>query len=313
VPAHAPDERYPFFLGLDRAHTRLRSSRVLVWPVPYEATVSYGGGTCEGPAAILAASQEVELYDPRAGCEPATRFGAHTLPAAEFDASGPERAMDALTREARRLVRTGKLLCTLGGEHTVSLAPITAFAARHRNLLVVQIDAHADLRNTWDGTPYSHACVMRRALERLGGARLPDGRPRLVQVGLRNVSAEGARFAKRHRIPAFHKDGDFSLADALSVIREAAAGRPVYLTLDLDGLDPAIMPATGTPEPDGLSWGEALAVAEAITTSGRLIGFDLVELAPIPGLHAPDFLAAKLAYRIMILALGRRASRRRAR
>lgn len=294
----------PSFLGLKGAAAGRRASRVLVWPVPYEATVSYGKGAGRGPSAILEASRQVERYDPEAGCEAAARFGVHTLAPARLDARTPAAQARALAREARRLARTGKLLCTLGGEHSISAAPIAALGERHPDLLVVHVDAHADLRASYGGTPHSHACAMRRALEALGGARLRDGRTRLVQIGLRNVSAGEERFQRRHRIPAFFMDERFSIGAAARAVREAAAGRPVYLSLDVDGLDPSIMPSTGTPEPDGLSWRDVLGVVRAILASGRLVGFDLVELAPVPGLHAPDFLAAKLAYKIMTLALG---------
>jgi len=288
------------FLGLPEELSRAGKAAAWVLPVPYEATTSYGAGTRNGPAAILAASRQVELYDPEFDCEPASEFGVHTLPALEPAHDSPA-AMIERTAAAVRAVLSGapapRLLALLGGEHSLTAGAVrgTAAAAPDEDLVCVQIDAHADLRDEYEGSAYSHACAARRIL---------DTCP-LFQVGVRNLSAEGAAFLRRNdRVrTVFARDAlrDPSFPARLA---EFVRGKSVYLTIDVDGLDPAIMPAVGTPEPGGLSWDSMLDIARTVCReAARLRVFDVVELAPIPGLAAPDFLCARLAYKIMSLAL----------
>jgi len=295
---------HPNFLGLEPEHSSRARSRAVVLPIPYEATASYGAGTRFGPAAIIAASQQVELYDRRSESQPALGFGFHTLPPIFPDFSGPEKMIAAISKCAAPLYKSGKFVLALGGEHSVSVGLIRAAARRWRDLCVVQLDAHADLRDEYEGTRFSHACSARRALEELK----PSKKLQLVQAGLRNISREGHEFLKSQgkRIRTFWA-GDI-IADPTGLwieeVGQLVAGRNVYLTVDLDGLDPSIMPAVGTPEPGGLLWHHAVGLVEKLAGSARIAAADLVELAPQPGNHAPDFLAAKLGYLIARRAMG---------
>jgi agmatinase len=272
---------------------------VAVLPVPYEGTTCYGAGTRFGPDAIIAASKQIEPYDPRTGRDQAESLGFTTLPPLCPDVSGPERMVAAIAAAAAPLHRAGKFVLGLGGEHTVTVGLVRAAARRWPALCIVQVDAHADLRRSYQGSRFSHACAAARAMEELGAG--PAG-ARLVQVGIRNISGgeDAVRKAAGRRIRTFWAEE--VLADSAGAwLAELAAlvrGRDVYLSVDVDGLDPAIMPATGTPEPGGLLWQHATALVETVSAAGRLVAADVVELAPVPGLHAPDFLAAKLAYLI---------------
>lgn len=287
---------YPAFLGLGPEHSSRARSRVLVLPLPYEGTASYGAGARFGPRAIIDASIEVEWYDRKLGLEPAFELGFHTLPPIFPVQSGPEEMIAAVADYARPLYRSGKFVLALGGEHTVTVGLVRAAARRWPDLCIVQVDAHADLRPEYHGTPFSHACAMRRALDELR----ETGQTQLVQVAVRNVSPPEHEFLRsRPRRVATFWDEDIA-ADAaghwLADIEEAVRGRNVYLTVDVDGLDPAIMPATGTPEPGGLSWHQAVGLVERLAKSATIVAADVVELAPQPGNRAPDFLAAKLGY-----------------
>lgn len=285
------------FLGLDPAHSDFAGARVLVLPIPFEATVSYGAGTAHGPAAILAASQQVELYDREFDAEPALDYGVHTLPAVELP-SDPQQAVARIAQAVTTAAATTKLVVGLGGEHTVSVGFARGLLdAVGGPLTVVQIDAHADLRAEYDGTPYSHACVARRLLE---DARIEQ----VLQLGIRSVCREEVDFARAHpdRVRLWYAEEIHAGGWQAELIRRVA-GKRVFLTLDVDGLDPSIVPATGTPEPDGLSWRETLDILRLSARYGHLVGLDCVELAPQPGLHSADFAVAKLLYKAVSYAL----------
>lgn len=295
------------FLNLPEQHQRPEGSRVHVLPVPLEETVSYGGGTRRGPQAIIEASKQVELFDRRFGGEPALVYGIHTLPPVPVEPGPLEAILDRLQAAAAQIRRAGKLPVVLGGEHTVTIGAIRALhaeaAADAAPLTVVQVDAHADLRDAYGGSPYSHACVMRRICEETACA--------LVQVGIRSLCAEEHAFIRGHpeRIRTFFADEIHADARGawLGELAVRLAGRRVYLTIDVDGLDPSVVPATGTPEPGGLSWAQALALLDAVAgAAAEVAGIDCVELAPRPGMHAADFAAAKLLYRAINLAMGPR-------
>ncbi len=274
--------------------------------MPLEETVSYGGGTRGGPEAIIEASKQVELFDRVLGGEPALDYGIHTLPA--LDAAGDiEEVLARVQAAVAEIVAAGKLPVVLGGEHTVTIGPVRAIAAARAGgaapLAVVQIDAHADLREGFHGSPYSHACVMRRLVEETGCE--------LYQVGIRSLSAEEDAFIREHPSTIrtfFAEDIHADVAGAwLGELAGRLEGRRVYLTIDVDGLDPSVVPATGTPEPGGLSWRQALALLDTVTgAAGSMVGIDCVELAPSPGLHAADFAVAKLLYRAISLSVRRR-------
>ncbi len=293
------------FLGLEPERSS-PASRAWVLPVPYESTTTYGKGTAGGPAAIIAASREVELYDRELGSEPATEFGACTLPPLAVTLHSPEE-MVAFIESAVGGTLSGspspEVLAILGGEHGISPGAVRGLALalgrQSADLVAVQLDAHADLRDEYEGTRASHACTARRILETCP----------VFQIGVRNISAEGEEF----RLGSSRLKTVFAeeaVAEAPAFLDELASfvrGKIVYLTIDVDALDPSIMPSTGTPEPGGLSWARVLDVVRTVCReAARVPAFDVVELAPSPSLSAPDFLAAKLVYKIMSLVLMKR-------
>jgi agmatinase len=284
------------FLALPPEHSEFEGSRALILPVPYEATTSYKGGTREGPQAILEASRQVELYDREFGGELALHYGIHTLPALASDLRSPEAAVASIAAAAEHFTRTGKLLGALGGEHALSIGIARGLKAVHGDFVTVQLDAHADLRADYDETPYSHACTARRIAEEVGP---------VVQLGIRSLDATEAEFLQKNpdRVTAHFADEMHSNRDYLPALAARIQGKKVFLTVDLDVLDPAVMPAVGTPEPGGLLWYDLLEIVRTVTANAELIAFDVVELCPQPGLHAADFTAAKLVYKILNLAL----------
>ena len=288
------------FLGLPAPQSTFTAAGVLVLPIPFEATVSYGHGTQHGPAAIIEASQQLELYDREYDAEPAMQYGVHTLPALALSAD-PETAVAEITRATAQAAATGKLVVGLGGEHTVS----AGFGRGLRQslggpLTVVQIDAHSDLRDVYEGSAYSHACVARRLLD-------DPQIEQVLQLGIRSVCPEEVAFARNNpeRVRVWYSE-DVHANGWRNELIERLRGRRVYLTMDVDGLDPAIIPATGTPEPDGLTWPETLDIIRTVAQSASIVGLDCVELAPVAGLHAAEFAAAKLVYKAMSYAVGSR-------
>lgn len=271
-----------------------------VIPVPYEATVSYGGGTAGGPDAMLAASDQLELFDGE-GCP--GEHGIFTHP--PVDCSGPAEAVlervAAATRAVLAVEVAGGTGCgvpvLLGGEHSLTYGPLAALRERCGRFGVVQFDAHADLRDSYEGTRWSHACVMRRAVADLG---LP-----LVQIGNRLLSLEEKEARDRHAVTAW--DAPFLCRHGLpEALMPADFPDQVYLSFDVDGLDPSVIPDTGTPVPGGLGWYQALDLAARALAGRRLLGFDVVELAPRAGHIVSDFAAARLVYALMGLAVNAR-------
>lgn len=278
------------FLGLSEGDApSLEHAGVVMLPVPYEATVSYMGGTRFGPRRILEASRAIELYDHELDTEP-YRIGVHTLPELLLTGAGPEAALAELRTAFDALLADGRFVLMLGGEHSISAPPIEAHAARlgNRRLSVLQLDAHGDLRAEYEGTPFSHACVMYRVHQAVT----------LVPVGIRAITAEERRLIREKEIPTIFAH---ELDPEERWIERAleALGPDVYITIDIDYFDPGLVPATGTPEPGGGSWYPTLRLLERVFAERNVVGADLVELAPLPGIVAPDFLAAKLAYRLV--------------
>ena len=279
-------ELLPFNFGgiAEPQYSGFDESRILVWPVPYEGTVSYGHGAADGPRAIIEASRNMELYDEEVEGS-VYRLGIHTLPELEAIAP-PEAMMDQIERRAEELLDTGKFLVTLGGEHSITGPILRAFGRRVENFSALQIDAHADLRESYDGTPHSHASIMARAVEVCP----------VVQVGIRSISeTEALRLPHTPTKVYWAKDivgrSDWH-EEAVSHLTEN-----VYLTIDIDGLDPSLVPTTGTPEPGGLGWYDALGIIRAAAAGRNIVGMDVTELAPSPGNNSPDFLTAKLVYK----------------
>ena len=263
-------------------------SRAVVLPVPFERTTTYGKGTAQGPAAIVRASQAMELYDEELEAEPFEQ-GIATVPPFLPEAFDMAAALAEIEAEAHRHLALGKFLVVLGGEHSLSLAPARAARAVHGGIGVVQFDAHADLREEFEGTPYSHASVMKRIVD--------DGFPTLA-VGLRSLSAPEAELIRRQQLPVLW---GYQLDHAAEVFAPVLAALPqkIYLSFDVDYFDPALVPATGTPEPGGGWWYPTLALLRALFNAKTVVGMDLVELAPIGGQPASDFLAAKLIYKCL--------------
>ncbi len=285
------------FLDLPATTATHDNARVLLLPIPLEATVSYGGGTANGPAALIEASQQVELYDREFDAEPALDYGVHTLPALDLP-DEPAAAVDAITAAVAAAAATGKLVVGIGGEHTVSVGfGRGLLQAIDGPLTVVQIDAHSDLRDEYDGTPYSHACIARRLLE---DARIEQ----VLQLGIRSVCSEEVHFARANpdRIGVWYSE-QVHAGDWIEELRERIQGRNVYLTIDVDGLDPSIVPATGTPEPDGLQWQETLNILRVVAQASTIVGLDCVELAPVDGHQVADFAVAKLLYKAITYAV----------
>ncbi|HNR71009.1 MAG TPA: agmatinase [Verrucomicrobiota bacterium] len=287
------------FLGLPAELTQRQRARAWVLPVPYDATTSYAPGTRRGPAAILAASREVEQYDREFDCEPAVAFGVHTLPPLRAELQSPEAMIERVAGAVTGLLRgkpAPELLVVLGGEHSISAGVARGLAQAHgaRDLVAVQVDAHADLRDEYEGSRFSHACAARRILEHCP----------VFQIGIRNISLEEEAFRRRSRRVQTVFAG---ARNYLPQLRRFVRGKRVYLTVDVDGLDAAIMPATGTPEPGGLSWAELLDIVRVVAREARAVPVaDVVELSPVAGLHGPDFLAARLVYEIMKQVLMRK-------
>jgi agmatinase len=261
-------------------------ARFHVLPVPYEKTVSYGHGTALGPGSIIAASGQLERWD---GASDPGAEGIYTWPA--IDCSGePERVIADIAAAVARILALDKLPVVLGGEHTVTWGVMQAYLeAGLQDFGVVQIDAHADLRDAYEGDPLSHASVMRRIVE----AGIP-----LVQLGIRAFCEEEVEARKKHGVIAYDAADIVPKGiDSIELPKDFPAN--VFFTLDVDGIDPSVLPATGTPVPGGLGWYQTLGLFESVARQRRIIGFDVMEFAPIAGFHAFDFAAALLTYKLM--------------
>lgn len=274
------------FLGLPEELSHYGRAAVAVLPVPYEHTVSYAGGTAQGPRAIITASQQVELYDEELGCEPCD-VGVATLPELAVKGVAPGKLGGIIGEAIGRIVDDGKIPLMLGGEHSITPAAVSAVQRRFANLTVVQFDAHADLRQEYEGEPHSHACAMARVREICPA----------VQVGIRNLSSEEARWVRRDNLPLFFAHQMRRDPRWMEAAIGAIATEEVYVTFDVDVFDAGIMPATGTPEPGGISWYEATDFLKMLFERKRVRGMDIVELSPREGMHGCDFLTAKLAYK----------------
>jgi len=273
--------------GIDSAYTAYEQAKFVVVPVPYDLTSTYQSGSRRGPGAILEASANMELYDEELGQE-TYLAGIHTLPPLDADARGPEEMVNTVRRTIAGIAADGKTPVLLGGEHSISFGAVEALRGVFPKLSVLQLDAHADLRDSYQGTPFSHAAVARRI----------SGICPLVQAGIRSMSAEEAEFLKTDPLKSYSADFIRENRSWWETICSDLQG-DLYLTVDLDVLDPSVMPATGTPEPGGITWWDLIRLVREVSKRGRIRGFDVVELAPIPGMVAPDFLASKLVYRIM--------------
>ncbi len=260
---------------------RYENAHFVVVPVPYEKTTSYGKGTSDGPLAICKASEQVELYDEELQREVYSR-GIATLK--------PVHDLEELEKATGKILSDKKFPIILGGEHTISAFPIRACKKHHKNVSVVHFDAHADLRDEYEGVKLSHACVMRRVVE----AGVP-----IIQIGIRNHSLEEAEFissAGLHKPYYAHliHSSDYWMEEAISFLTD-----DVYISFDVDAFDASVMPSTGTPEPGGMDWYQVTRFFRKLCESKKIVGADFVELAPIKGLNGPDFTVAKLIYKLI--------------
>jgi len=277
------------FGGIEESEfSDFESSQVLIFPVSYEGTVSFGAGTGAGAMAIVDASRNMELYEEETDAE-VYKIGIHTLE--EFKPQiTPEAMMNALYEETKKLLEAEKFVCMLGGEHSVSAPIIRAHAERFHNISILQIDAHADLRDEYDGTPYSHASIMARSVKDL---KIPA-----VQVGIRSLSADEARSLADLPTKVYWAKDIVGRTDWIDSAIDNLTEN-VYLTIDIDGLDPSLVPTTGTPEPGGLGWYEVLTLIRRLAEKRRVVGMDLVEFSKTDNSDAPAFLCAKLVYKTL--------------
>lgn len=289
------DKRSPFF-DLEPRHARKKTSRFVILPVPYERTTSYLKGCKHGPEAVRKAGSQVELYEPELAAEPYLQ-GIYTAPPVNFGKKSEREELARIRKAAAPYVREGKFLAAIGGEHTVSVPLVELFARKYGNLTVLQIDAHPDLRASYEGSRYSHACVGRRIIEQVP----------IVQVGVRSWSIEEQEFMDsirrkkirgRRALTLFPADKIAGKSGRQARVVEALSEN-VYLTIDLDGLDPAVVPSVGTPEPGGLGWRETIELLKKVIKNRRLVGMDMVELKPVKGDVRGEMAAARLLHFIL--------------
>jgi agmatinase len=277
------------YLGRGEAEERFEHARVAILPVPYEATVCWKRGTALAPRAVIDASPHLEFYDEQLESEP-YRCGVWTDRELPIPDGPPERLIESVTRRFGELMDAGKWVVMLGGEHSITPGGVRAAAQRHPGLQLVQLDAHADLRESFDGDPWSHASAM---------ARCVDLAP-IRALGIRSYTAEEARRIRRgipgyRMVHAWEMRGDAWMDRML----DGLDGRPVYLTFDVDYFDPSVMPATGTPEPGGGDWYGTLEFLTRLFARADVVACDVVELSPTPGLHHADFTVARLIYKLI--------------
>jgi len=276
------------FLGLPKENKN--KNKVYIIPFGLEKTVSYSSGTKNGPKKIIEASHQVELFDEELKLEPYKKFNIKTLKQEKIKS----KLNDSLNQLSKIIEKTLKSKCfplTLGGEHSITPAIIKPLAKKYSNLTIVQIDAHADLRDGYMGIHNSHAAAMRRCLD--------NKNVKIVSIGIRNLCKEEFNYFKKNnkRIEIFW--GNEMHKWSMEKLSKILKNKDVYLTFDLDGFDSSLMPATGTPEPGGLFWSDAMRILKTVFKNSNVVGADVNELAPNPHLHACDFLAAKLVYKIL--------------
>lgn len=285
------------FLAIEEDFSNLDKSEIVILSAPYEHTVSYGGGTEKGPEGIINASAYVEFYDNETDAELCFDKGIATLAPIDFAGATDKNALDIISNNVSELLEMDKFVVTLGGEHTISSAPIWSHFQKFPNMCVLQFDAHSDLRDTYLDSKYSHASIMARVAE-----FVPNDR--INQVGIRAQCKEEAQFIKENKIKTYYaseiRTGKYGNNWQKTVVDELS--EEIYVTFDVDYFDPSIMPATGTPEPDGFLYSETIDIFREIRNQGKkIIGLDVVELAPVEGLAHCDLTTARLIYKILNL------------
>ena len=276
------------FLGIDNKFSI--KEKVVVVPFGLEKTVSYGGGTKNGPKEIIKASHQVELYDEELSCEPYKKIGIKTLKPFKID-KNINKALNKMSKINEEVLKKNIFPITFGGEHSITPGCIAPFAKKHKKLCLLHFDAHADLRDSYNGEKYSHASAIRRCLDYKNVS--------VISFGIRNISKNEVPYLKKNsnRIKIFWAKDKKKWN--LNSFKKLIKNKIVYLTFDVDGLDSSIMPATGTPEPGGLLWDETLEIIKIAMKNSKIVGADINELAPIKGFNSYNFLVAKLAYKIL--------------
>jgi agmatinase len=278
------------FLCLPKSLSDYEVAKYAILPIPYDASVSWRGGTKHGPAAVIAASEHMENYDDELDGE-YHEAGITTLDAIEPDARGPEAMCQRVEQAADKILEDGKTLIGLGGEHSVSIGLFRSIQKRHPDVSVLQIDAHTDMRDEYQSSPHSHACVMRRIAET--GAKIAG-------VAVRSISREEWDFIQARPNQILEVTG-WTIArsdDWLDGVLDHL-GEKVYVTIDIDGFDPSVAPGTGTPEPGGIDWFQACVLLRAIAEEKQIVGADVVEISPIPGQTVTEHLGARLIYKMI--------------
>ncbi|MFC1630177.1 agmatinase [Patescibacteria group bacterium] len=270
------------FGGMD--NQSYNKSKVVVFPVPYDSTTYYKSGTKDGPQAVIDASRHMELYDIDLK-QSIKETDIFTLEALEPSKNLPKETIIRIRDVIERIIDDKKIPIMLGGEHSISTGAVLAFKNKGVNFSVLHIDAHSDLRDEFQGTKYHHGCVMRR---------VRNANSSVTQVGIRSMSQEEAEYVQAKKINNIFYYPNLPIDEIISSLKEN-----VYVTFDLDSLDPSIMPSVGTPEPGGMTWQESLNLLQRVAKERKIIGADVVELCPIPGFLAPEFLAAKLVYKLI--------------
>ena len=276
------------FLGVDNKFNF--KEKVVVVPFGLEKTVSYGGGTKHGPKEIIKASHQVELYDEELNCEPFKKIGIKTLKPFKID-KNIKKALKKISEINQKILDNKLFPLTLGGEHSITPGCIAPFVKKYKKLMLLHFDAHADLRQSYNGEKFSHASAIRRCLDNKNVS--------LISFGIRNISQSEITYLKKNssRINIFWAKDKKKWN--LSKFKKIIKNKTVYLTFDVDGLDSSIMPATGTPEPGGLFWDETLNIIKIAAKNSNIVGADINELSPIKGFNSYNFLVAKLAYKIL--------------
>ena len=278
--------KYPIFLASEIEQTPIEQSAFSVLPVPYEKTVSYSGGTAKGPLTILEASEQLETWD---GKSNPSALGIHTCDVVDCTVE-PDQVIENIANAVTKILKAGSMPVVLGGEHTVTYGVIKGYLdAGITDFGVVQIDAHADLRDAYEGDKLSHASVMKRLVD----LDIP-----LYQLGIRAFCEEEIATREKHGV--YFQDADELVPNNIqSITLPESFPKNVFFTVDIDGIDPSVFPSTGTPVPGGLSWYQTLNLFESVAKQRNIIGFDIMEYAPIEGFHAYDFSAALLTYKLM--------------
>lgn len=274
------------FAGLPDPYGSESFSKIVIIPVPFDETTTYVKGTDKGPAALIEASRNLELYDIETDSEVYLK-GIYTAP--EIKTNSSEKMLELLYRQTKNFLEKGKFVVTIGGEHSISFAPIRAYAEHYKQITLLQFDAHADLQPSYENNPWSHACVIARVKELSTIVKV-------VSIGIRSMSKE--------ELPSLDRSNTFFAFDLdpkdqwMDQVLKKLEGL-IYITFDLDAFDSSLMPSTGTPEPGGLNWNQALKMLKRVAEEKTIVGFDVVELCPRANDHAPDYLAAKLVYKLL--------------